>query len=174
MIELAFQEVYGMAYEGGILSLLLFFNRKHSAINEKIEYHNAYNQVLIMYMEDTELFRKVSAIAYISDKKIKAERQGLKKVPMDQVVERTGNEFKYQDKIKLQAASLIQHCFQIRNYSENAKRLDDFSKAGLAANKRTISTKIKEVNDLCKKRNQKPVFHKFENEKWGFNPMCEP
>jgi len=88
--------------------------------------------------------------------------------------ERTGNEFKYHDKIKPQAARLIQHCFQIRNYSENAKTLDDFSKAGLAANKRTISTKIKEVNDLCKKRNQKPVFHKFEDDKWGFNPALTP
>lgn len=84
--------------------------------------------------------------------------------------ERSGNEFKYQDKIKPQAARLIQHCFQIRNYSENAKTLEAFSTTGLAANKRTISSKIKEVNDLCKKRNQKPIFHKFENEKWGFNP----
>lgn len=85
IIELAFQEVYGMAYESGILSLLPCFNQKHPAINEKIESHNAYNQALILYMEDTELFWKVSAIAYISDKKIKAERQGLKNVPMDQV-----------------------------------------------------------------------------------------
>jgi hypothetical protein len=88
IIELAFQEVYGMAYEGGILLLLQFFNQKHPAVHKKIESHNAYNQALILYMENTELFRKVSAIAYISDKKIKAERKRLKKIPMDQVVER--------------------------------------------------------------------------------------
>lgn len=88
--------------------------------------------------------------------------------------ERTGNKFKYRYKINPQAGRLIQHCFQIRNYSENAKTLEAFSAAGLAANKRTISSKIKEVNDLCKKRNQKPIFHKFEKNKWGFNSDLKP
>jgi hypothetical protein len=88
--------------------------------------------------------------------------------------QRNRQTFKYRDSIKPQAARLIEHCFQIRSYEKNAKTLEEFTASGLALNKSTISTRRKEVNDLCKKRHQKDIFLKFENEKWGFNPNLTP
>jgi len=69
-----------------------------------------------------------------------------------------------------QAYKIIRHLYVIRRYKTNAESLAELINVrGLASQRSTISNRISEINQLCKKHNVPPILHSFPTDKWGLN-----
>ncbi len=79
----------------------------------------------------------------------------------------------YKDTMKItpQAANIIRHLYQTRNYADTqAQSLGElatrFTKNHSVV---SISNNIKKINDLCKENKVKTILHKNSSDKWGLN-----
>jgi hypothetical protein len=109
----------------------------------------------------------VGAGTILLDKNIALEKTG--EVPY-LLFEREGNVFQQRKRIRPQAFGLIRFLHTVRTKRENAFTLQTLADRLSIANKRTVSTRIREINDLCDEMDAKPIFHKFPGDKWGLNP----
>ena len=100
------------------------------------------------------------------DKNIAHEE--LDEVP-DLLCKRNGNVFLYKSRIRPQAFELICSLHTVRDKNENAFTLQTLADRLSVANKRTVSTRIREVNDICNQMDAKAVFRKLPGDKWGLN-----
>jgi hypothetical protein len=71
--------------------------------------------------------------------------------------------------IRPQSAKIIEFMCQVRSYNEFSFKLDDLRGKGFAMNKNTISTRIKDICDLCDEYHIKRVLTKYADHKWGLN-----
>lgn len=102
------------------------------------------------------------------EKNIALEKDGI--VPY-LLFERDGNLFLHRKRIRPQAYEMIRFLHTMRTKKENAFTLEAFADRLSITNKRTVSTRIREINDLCAEMDSKSIFHKFPAEKWGLNPV---
>jgi len=87
--------------------------------------------------------------------------------------EREGNVFLRQKRIRPQAFEIIRFLHAMQRKKENAFKLGDFVERGFVGEKRTASSRIREINDFCAEMDTKPIFHKFPGDKWGLNPNLD-
>jgi hypothetical protein len=78
--------------------------------------------------------------------------------------------YQHKERIRPQASRMIRLVYDLRTYKDNTHSLDDFVVRDMVKEKRTASTRIKEINTLCSDYEVKPIFHKFHDDKWGLNP----
>lgn len=85
-IDAIFREVHAMGNESGIMTLLNLFKNPHPNLAKEIQNKsNNYNQALYIYMKDPDLFKRAATLSYYDEKKIKAQRNGLKQVPVNEL-----------------------------------------------------------------------------------------
>ena len=85
-IDAIFREVHAMGNEGGIVTLLNLFKGTYPNLAKEIQNKsNNYNQALYIYMKDPDLFKRAATLSYYDEKKIKAQRNGLKQVPVNEL-----------------------------------------------------------------------------------------
>jgi hypothetical protein len=80
----------------------------------------------------------------------------------------------YKDTVKItpQAASIIRHLYQTRNYADTqAQSLGELAIRFTKNQKSTvsISNNINKINNLCKENKVKTILHKNSSDKWGLN-----
>ncbi|MDD3661473.1 MAG: hypothetical protein PHG63_00220 [Candidatus Dojkabacteria bacterium] len=81
-----------------------------------------------------------------------------------------GAVYKYTEKIRPQAARILQHLYTIRKYGRPHLKAQEMADKNLASSAKTITTRIAEVNRLCKKYKVREIFYCFPENKWGLNP----
>jgi len=81
--------------------------------------------------------------------------------------------FKHKISIRPQAARIIEFLHTVSSNAENAFALGDLLGRKFAANKNTISTRIKEINDFCSQYHVKAIFFKYMGDKWGLNQQLD-
>lgn len=112
----------------------------------------------------------VGAGTILLDKNIALEKSG--EVPL-LLFEREGNVFQHKKRIRPQTFELIRFLHTMRTRKENAFTLQDLADRLSIANKRTVSTRLVEINDLCAEMDARPIFHKFPGHRWGINPSLD-
>ena len=103
----------------------------------------------------------------VLDKNISIQKEGGK---YHLLAQKEKNVFKHKKNIRPQAQNIIQFLHRMRNNDPHAFTLQDLADRLSITNKRTVSTRIAEINDVCDKLNVKRIFHKHANDKWGLNP----
>lgn len=78
-------------------------------------------------------------------------------------------EYSYKERISRQAFRIIKYLYEIRNRVEGLKLGEIMRVPDLASNTRTITDRIREINQLCKARKVKNIFHKHPEHRWGLN-----
>lgn len=71
--------------------------------------------------------------------------------------------------IRPQMAKIIEFMYQVRLYNEFSFKLDALKGKGFAMNKHTISTRIKDINDLCDEYHITRILTKYTDHTWGLN-----
>ncbi len=84
-----------------------------------------------------------------------------------------GAVYKYTERIRPQAARIILHLYTIRKYGRPHLMAQEMADKNLASSAKTISTRIAEVNRLCKKYKVREIFYCFPENKWGLNPELD-
>lgn len=83
------------------------------------------------------------------------------------------NQYLYKVSIREQAYHIISFFYTIRKQEKRTYSGKDLEGRPFLANARTLSTRIKEINEVCSNYSLKPIFHKFPNNQYSLNPNLD-